>query len=231
MVFCRTSCRRSAVGSAAPAAVDGWVADYNTLRPHQALGMAVPADRFSITSAQAEAELLPLRLPVWRLAWVFGVVGLDGLEPSTSSLSDCRPRALELRVDSSGAVWMSPECSRLSFMVGCFWHGSGTPMSRRPSDHLIRRYPRGCPASFRSVRDLRRSTAACSVAFDCFASRPPRVAPKMAPSDCFLIRSSLRSSRPGLTALDQSTAPSLRKEGVAEMLDNLTGYLAAQARR
>jgi hypothetical protein len=29
----------------------------------------------------------------------------------------------------------------------------------------------------------------------------------------------------------RAPAPSLRKEGVAEMLDNLTGYLAAQARR
>jgi hypothetical protein len=35
---------------------------------------------------------------------------------------------------------MSPECSRLSFMVGCFWHGSGTPSSRTPSDHLFRSY-------------------------------------------------------------------------------------------
>ena len=73
---------------------------------------------------------------------VIALVGLGGLEPPTSSLSGCRPRALELRVDSSGAVWMSPECSRLSFMVGCFWHGSGTPMSRRPGDHLFRSYGR-----------------------------------------------------------------------------------------
>jgi transposase InsO family protein len=33
--------------AAAQAAVDGWVQEYNTRRPHQALGMAVPADRFS----------------------------------------------------------------------------------------------------------------------------------------------------------------------------------------
>ena len=46
---------------AAQAAVDAWVREYNTARPHQAIGMAVPADRFS--TARAEAELLPLRLP------------------------------------------------------------------------------------------------------------------------------------------------------------------------
>jgi transposase InsO family protein len=32
--------------AAAQAAVDAWVAEYNTSRPHQALAMACPADRF-----------------------------------------------------------------------------------------------------------------------------------------------------------------------------------------
>ena len=49
--------------AAAQAAVDAWVHEYNTVRPHQAIGMAVPADRFSTARAQAEQELLPLRLP------------------------------------------------------------------------------------------------------------------------------------------------------------------------
>jgi transposase InsO family protein len=49
--------------AAAQAAVDAWVREYNTIRPHQAIGMAVPADRFSTARAQAEQELLPLRLP------------------------------------------------------------------------------------------------------------------------------------------------------------------------
>ena len=49
--------------AAAQAAVDAWVQEYNTARPHQAIGMAVPAARFSIARVQAEQELLPLRLP------------------------------------------------------------------------------------------------------------------------------------------------------------------------
>jgi transposase InsO family protein len=49
--------------AAAQAAVDAWVREYNTTRPHQALGMATPADRFSTARARAETELLPLRLP------------------------------------------------------------------------------------------------------------------------------------------------------------------------
>jgi transposase InsO family protein len=49
--------------AAAQAAVDAWVREYNTARPHQALGMAVPADRFSTARTRTEQELLPLRLP------------------------------------------------------------------------------------------------------------------------------------------------------------------------
>jgi transposase InsO family protein len=49
--------------AAAQAAVDAWVGQYNTTRPHQALGMASPADRFTTAAARAEQDLLPLRLP------------------------------------------------------------------------------------------------------------------------------------------------------------------------
>jgi hypothetical protein len=34
-------------------ALDGYVASYNALRPHQALGMAVPIERFSLVGPQA----------------------------------------------------------------------------------------------------------------------------------------------------------------------------------
>jgi hypothetical protein len=43
--------------------VDARVSEYNTTRPHEAIGMAVPADRFSTDRSRAEAGLLPLRLP------------------------------------------------------------------------------------------------------------------------------------------------------------------------
>jgi hypothetical protein len=49
--------------AAAQAAVDAWRQEYNATRPHQAIGMASPAERFSTTTAKAEQELLPLRLP------------------------------------------------------------------------------------------------------------------------------------------------------------------------
>jgi transposase InsO family protein len=49
--------------AAAQAAVDAWVEHYNTTRPHQALGMAAPAERFTSRTNTAAEELLPLRLP------------------------------------------------------------------------------------------------------------------------------------------------------------------------
>jgi transposase InsO family protein len=56
--------------AAAQAAVDRWVSEYNTTRPHQSLEMASPAGRFSTTAAKSEEELLPLRLPPAILAAV-----------------------------------------------------------------------------------------------------------------------------------------------------------------
>ena len=49
--------------AAARGAVTAWVNEYNTVRPHQALGMACPADRFDATGTRAEQDVLPLRLP------------------------------------------------------------------------------------------------------------------------------------------------------------------------
>ena len=49
--------------AAAQTRLDGWVTEYNTARPHQAIAMASPGERFSTAAAQAEQQLLPLRLP------------------------------------------------------------------------------------------------------------------------------------------------------------------------
>lgn len=48
---------------AAQAAVDAWRQHYNTTRPHQAIGMASPADRFTSAKDSKAEQLLPLRLP------------------------------------------------------------------------------------------------------------------------------------------------------------------------
>ncbi len=48
---------------AAQAAVDAWRQQYNTTRPHQALSMASPAERFHNNKGSEAEQLLPLRLP------------------------------------------------------------------------------------------------------------------------------------------------------------------------
>jgi Integrase core domain len=63
--------------AAAQAAIDAWVSEYNTTRPHQALGMATPAQRFSTTRAKAEEALLPVRLPA--------ALALSAAPPATSA--------------------------------------------------------------------------------------------------------------------------------------------------
>jgi transposase InsO family protein len=45
---------------AAQAELDAWVADYNTQRPHQALEMATPADRFRLTPLASDAASIPV---------------------------------------------------------------------------------------------------------------------------------------------------------------------------
>jgi transposase InsO family protein len=70
----------------AQAAVAKWVIEYNTVRPHQSLGMACPADRFNTARAKDEQELLPLRLPAaMRLAPAPEPAQPDIPEPATTS--------------------------------------------------------------------------------------------------------------------------------------------------
>ena len=42
--------------AAAQSVIDSWVTEYNTTRPHQAIGMAAPAERFSTAAARAEDQ-------------------------------------------------------------------------------------------------------------------------------------------------------------------------------
>jgi len=49
--------------AAAQPAVDAWRQEYNTTRPHQAIGMASPAERFTNAKGGKAEQLLPLRLP------------------------------------------------------------------------------------------------------------------------------------------------------------------------
>jgi len=66
----------------AQAVVDTWLEEYNRMRPHQALDMAVPASRF-VPRPRSEQDALPVVLP----ARLDPVPGPDVLEPPPETVS------------------------------------------------------------------------------------------------------------------------------------------------
>jgi transposase InsO family protein len=65
---------------AAQAALDAWVADYNTVRPHQALEMATPADRFRLAPLAKDQASIPVDdAEDLRGQWVLRRVGSNGV--------------------------------------------------------------------------------------------------------------------------------------------------------
>ena len=85
----------------AQAKLDAWVEQYNTVRPHQSLDMATPAQRFGAARTQPDPQLPPVKVPA-ELALV-----LTPRRPATptrhrhrrircgrwSSIAPCRPAA------------------------------------------------------------------------------------------------------------------------------------------
>jgi transposase InsO family protein len=65
---------------AAQEAVDAWVHDYNTERPHQALEMCVPADRFRLVPVTKDASSIPVFVEEDQKGqWVLRRVGSNGV--------------------------------------------------------------------------------------------------------------------------------------------------------
>lgn len=65
---------------AAQEALDEWVADYNNERPHQALEMGVPAQRFRLVPATKDASSVPVYSEEDRKGqWVLRRVGSNGV--------------------------------------------------------------------------------------------------------------------------------------------------------
>ena len=64
---------------AAQAELDAWVADYNTARPHQALEMATPAERFGLAPISTDAVSIPVDAAEDHHGqWVLRRVGSNG---------------------------------------------------------------------------------------------------------------------------------------------------------
>jgi transposase InsO family protein len=66
--------------ASAQVSLDGWVRDYNTERPHQALEMTVPAARFRLVPATTDASSVPVfSEEEQRGQWVLRRVGSNGV--------------------------------------------------------------------------------------------------------------------------------------------------------
>jgi transposase InsO family protein len=64
----------------AQAELDAWVGDYNTVRPHQALEMATPADRFRLAPVSKDQASIPVdQAGDHRGQWVLRRVGSNGM--------------------------------------------------------------------------------------------------------------------------------------------------------
>ena len=125
----------------AQAAIDAWVNEYNTARPHQALAMATPAERFSTAAAQAEQDLLPLRLPA--------VIALAAAPAASTPQADLAERPAEppvppaVRVYDGGPVEFErvvPASGNMQVARRQFWLGpdrSGTTVTFWASTEVI----------------------------------------------------------------------------------------------
>ncbi|MFG2795071.1 IS481 family transposase [Streptomyces sp. NPDC048419] len=104
--------------AAAQAAVDVWLEDYNRMRPHQALDMAVPASRF-IPRPRAEQDVLPVVLPA-RLDLVTPAAPPDPPPPEPA------PVAWPLAEGEIGAIEVErqvPASGNLSLRGQQIWFG------------------------------------------------------------------------------------------------------------
>ncbi|MDQ0942781.1 transposase InsO family protein [Streptomyces sp. V1I1] len=107
-------------------ALDAWVAQYNTVRPHQALEMQAPADRFAPVPA-AERDLLGLRVPAV-LSAVPAQRAASVAEMSASSGQDASAvgAAVAVPVADGGAVEFErvvPPSGNLQLAGKQFWLG------------------------------------------------------------------------------------------------------------
>jgi transposase InsO family protein len=104
--------------AAAQEAVDAWRAEYNTTRPHQSLGMAVPADRFGSGAPRAG-------LPLWVPPALVATAAEDITEPSAQPLTPPDDAGVVVP-ESVGAVELEravPPSGNLAIGTQQFWFG------------------------------------------------------------------------------------------------------------
>jgi transposase InsO family protein len=116
--------RRHATMAELQAALDGWVAHYNTERPHQALGMRPPIDRFALAVSSVDAVtestlLAPAERPV--------------VEPARLIT---RVPGVQRWVDQHGLISLAGFRYRVPIVL------AGEPVEAVAADHLVRIFHR-----------------------------------------------------------------------------------------
>jgi len=109
------------------AALDAWVAHYNTERPHQALGMRPPVDRFRLAAPQldpaVEAVFEPALVPAGRLV----------VEPAPQIV---RLPGVQRWVDQHGLISLAGFRYRVPIVL------AGEPVEAVAAEHLVRIFHR-----------------------------------------------------------------------------------------
>jgi hypothetical protein len=124
--FLRVHDRRHATLEELQAALDVWVEEYNTLRPHQALGMRPPIERFQLAAGPGvETVVEPNAVPAVPPAPV--------VEPSPQIV---RLPGVQRWVDQHGLISLGGFGYRVPIVL------AGEPVEAVAADHLVRIFHR-----------------------------------------------------------------------------------------
>jgi transposase InsO family protein len=113
--------RRHATIEELQAALDAWVSDYNTQRPHQALGMRPPIERFQLAPGGPQTPIIE---PVQAVA-----------APSSAAAAG-RLRGVQRWVDRRGLISLAGFSYRVPIIL------AGEPVEAVAAEHLVRIFHR-----------------------------------------------------------------------------------------
>jgi transposase InsO family protein len=117
--------RRHATLEELQQALDAWLVRYNTERPHQALGMRPPIERFQLASAAVETVVEPVPVP--------GSTEWSVVQPSAPIV---RLPGVQRWVDQHGLISLGGFRYRVPIVL------AGEPVEAVAADHLVRIFHR-----------------------------------------------------------------------------------------
>jgi transposase InsO family protein len=113
--------RRHGTMAELQAALDGWVTEYNTERPHQALGMRPPIERFQHAPGGPQTAIIePVQAPA----------------PPSSPTANARLRGVQRWVDRRGLIRLAGFAYRVPIIL------AGEPVEAVVAEHLVRIFHR-----------------------------------------------------------------------------------------